>query len=75
VAADGGGTRRVLVPVTFARQRRDGVTVHALLADQFAGVPAPRTPGQITFLEEEKITAYYGAGTLYAEPGRAEPLI
>jgi len=26
-------------------------------------------------LEEEKITAYYGAGTLYATPERQEPLI
>jgi photosynthetic reaction center H subunit len=25
-------------------------------------------------LEEEKITAYYGAGTLYATPDRQEPL-
>lgn len=75
VPVDGGGTRHVLVPVTFARQRKDGVTVHALLAGQFAGVPMPKTPGQVTFLEEEMITAYYGAGTLYAEPGRAEPLI
>jgi len=25
-------------------------------------------------LEEEKIMAYYGAGTLYADPFRQEPL-
>jgi hypothetical protein len=25
-------------------------------------------------LEEEKIMAFYGAGTLYADPERAEPL-
>jgi photosynthetic reaction center H subunit len=29
----------------------------------------------VTKLEEEKITAYYGAGTLYATPERSEPLI
>ena len=29
----------------------------------------------VTMLEEERIQAYYGAGTLYAEPGRAEPLL
>jgi photosynthetic reaction center H subunit len=26
-------------------------------------------------LEEERITAYYGGGTLYATPARSEPLI
>jgi photosynthetic reaction center H subunit len=29
----------------------------------------------VTLLEEEKIMGYYGAGTLYAEPSRAEPLL
>jgi photosynthetic reaction center H subunit len=29
----------------------------------------------VTFLEEEKICAYYGAGTLYAHPSRMEPLL
>jgi len=29
----------------------------------------------VTLLEEEKITAYFGAGTLYADPSRSEPLL
>ena len=39
--------------------------------------PAAPDPdhAQITLLEEEKITAYYGAGTLYATPERQEPII
>ena len=65
----------VLLPINFARIRKDGVQVHALLSDQFAGVPTTRHPEQITMLEEEKITAYYGAGTLYATPQRQEPLL
>jgi photosynthetic reaction center H subunit len=65
----------VLLPINFARIRKDGVQVHALLSDQFAGVPTTRHPEQITMLEEEKITAYYGAGTLYATPLRQEPLL
>ena len=28
---------------------------------------------QITLLEEEKIMAYYGGGTMYADPKREEP--
>lgn len=75
VPAGEGQTRRVLLPVPFARITRDGVKVHALLAEQFAGIPATRAPDRVTLLEEERIGAYYGAGTLYAEPSRAEPLL
>ena len=49
--------------------------VHALLAEQFEGVPATRANDRVTLLEEERITAYYGAGTLYADPTRAEPMV
>lgn len=69
------GGRQVLVPMTFARITRQSITVHALMADQYEGVPATRNPDEITLLEEEKITAYFGAGTLYATPERQEPLL
>jgi photosynthetic reaction center H subunit len=49
--------------------------VHAILAHQFADVPGHREANQVTMLEEEKISAYYGAGTLYATPERQEPLV
>lgn len=65
----------VLLPMTFSVIKRQGVFVDALLSDQFAQVPATRHPEQVTMLEEEKITAYYGAGTLYATPERQEPLL
>lgn len=71
---DGG--RRVLCPITFARITRHGeVKVHALLASQFADVPATKAADRITLLEEERIQAYFGAGLLYADPSRVEPLI
>jgi photosynthetic reaction center H subunit len=73
--AHGGGTRRVLVPMTFARVNESGVHVHALYAEQFGGVPATKASDRITLLEEERITAYYGAGMLYADDSRTEPLI
>jgi photosynthetic reaction center H subunit len=75
VAMATGGARRVLVPMPFASVARDGVTVDALYANQFAGVPATRATDRVTLLEEERITAYYGAGTLYADPGRAESIV
>ena len=70
-----GTGRHVLLPMNFARCKRDKVTVGAILGRQFADVPGTRSLDQVTMLEEEKIQAYYGAGTLYAEPSRAEPLL
>ena len=71
------GPKSVLLPVTFCKVdfKRKQIKVQALLGHQFANVPALRNPDQITLLEEEKITAYYGAGTLYATPERADPLL
>ena len=67
----------VLLPVTFSvvdfKRRR--VKVSALTGSQFAGVPRTRAADKVTLLEEEKITAYYGAGMLYATPQRVEPLL
>jgi photosynthetic reaction center H subunit len=69
------GPRRVLVPMPFVKVKRNGVYVSAILGAQFAGVPTTRHPEQITLFEEDKIAGYYGAGTLYATPERAEPLV
>jgi photosynthetic reaction center H subunit len=70
-----GGARRVLLPINFARVRRNQVKVDAILGSQFAAVPGTRRADVVTMLEEEKVMAYYGGGTLYAEPSRAEPLL
>ena len=67
--------KTVLLPVPFARITEHEVKVHAILAHQFADVPGLREANQVTMLEEEKISAYYGAGTLYATPERQEPLV
>lgn len=65
----------VLLPMNFAYVHGDAVRVKAILAAQFGQVPGLRQPGQVTLLEEEKIMAYYGAGSLYATPERQEPLL
>lgn len=71
-----GSQRKVLLPINFARiTRKEGVKVHALYAHQFADVPATKEAETITILEEEKIQAYYGAGLLYADATRADPLV
>jgi photosynthetic reaction center H subunit len=72
-----GGTRRVLLPLPFAKidGRRSRVWVKAILGSQFADVPATKSLDQVTKLEEDRIVGYYGAGTLYATPARQEPLL
>jgi photosynthetic reaction center H subunit len=68
--------RRVLVPMTFCKVAGDGtVRVQAVLGKHFADVPGLRNPEVITLLEEDKVSAYYGAGTLYATPDRQEPFM
>ena len=70
------GGRRVLLPINFSKVTDRGtVQVRSILGGQFADVPGLRAPDQVTMLEEEKIVAYFGAGTLYATPSRMEPLL
>ena len=61
--------------MNFARVADGRVKVQSILGDQFAQVPGLRNAEQVTLLEEEKIVAYYGGGTLYASPDRQEPLV
>jgi photosynthetic reaction center H subunit len=69
------GDRNVLLPINFCQINERGTTVRAILAHQFAQVPVTRNPDSATLLEEDRIVAYYGAGTLYATPERQEPLL
>ena len=46
------------------------VEVSSILAAQFADAPALSNPDQVTKLEEDKITAYFASGNLYATPAR-----
>lgn len=65
----------VLLPLGFARIGREQITVKSILGHQFADVPRLKHPDRVTLLEEERVVAYYGGGTLYAEPSRQEPLV
>lgn len=69
------GGKHVLLPANFSRvdRNRGEVRVESIFADQFANVPTTKSADQITLLEEDKVCAYYGGGTLYASPKRAEP--
>ncbi len=70
------GTGKIrLVPMTMAKIKSDRVVVRSLFAHNFAGVPVTKSANEVTLLEEDKITAYYAGGTLYASPGRMGPRI
>ena len=71
----GEGATQVLVPAGFADVGRGRVAVPSILSSQFATVPGIAGPDRITRLEEERIMAYFGAGLLYADARRQEPLL
>ncbi|MEM9551477.1 MAG: photosynthetic reaction center subunit H [Pseudomonadota bacterium] len=66
----GDGTR--LVPLTLARIKSNQVAIKSIYAKHFATVPTIASPRQVTLLEEEKVSAYYGGGKLYADSARQE---
>lgn len=70
-----GGAGTVLLPIMMAEISPRGVMTDAITGKQFASVPRTASRDQVTLLEEEKISAYFGAGYLWATPERAEPLI
>jgi photosynthetic reaction center H subunit len=69
--------RTALLPITMARiwGRERTVKVRAILAAQFADVPALANPNQVTKREEDRIVGYYAGGTLYATPARMGPVL
>lgn len=72
-----GGKGRRLVPMTLARvnETTQQITVQSLLAAQFADAPSIKHGDRVTKLEEDKITGYFGGGSLYATPDRLGPLL
>jgi photosynthetic reaction center H subunit len=75
--ASSAGARRALLPISMARVdgRRGRVTVASILGEQFARVPALRSPDQITLREEDRICAYFASGHLFAVPSRREAVL
>ena len=69
------GAATVLAPMNFARVGARQIVFDSVLGADFAQVPPTRAADQITFLEEERVMAFFGAGTLYATPQRSEPLL
>ena len=56
----------------LVKVKSDRISVHALYAKHFPGIPTAKSDAEITKLEEEKICAYWCGGKLYADPARLE---
>jgi photosynthetic reaction center H subunit len=75
------GGRTVLLPAPFVQWPNFGLTasdhvlVKAITAAQFGDVPGIADPSRITLREEDRISAYYAGGHLYATPGRSQPIV
>ena len=59
-----------LLPMPLALIRRDGVHVNTLYGKHFPKVPRTKAQTKVTMLEEDKISAYYSGGQLYASYDR-----
>lgn len=70
-------THRVLLPMNYLaiRKKQRRLVTNFITGAQFAHVPVTKQPESVTLLEEDKITAFYAGGMLYATPRRAEPLL
>ena len=63
------GSKR-LVPMPMVKIWQDRVRINSISSDLFEGVPATKSATEVTLLEEDKISAYYAGGTLYAADKR-----
>ncbi len=72
-----GDAKRVLLPMNYLTMNNKARTLSTgfITGAQFHDVPTTKQPEIVTFLEEDKITAYYAGGMLYAKSGRADPLL
>ena len=66
---EGTGKQRI-APIHMAKVKNDRVVIRSLRAHQFDAIPTPKSEGELTLLEEEKIFGWYAGGTLYHEEGR-----
>ncbi|MFQ3623375.1 MAG: photosynthetic reaction center subunit H [Acetobacteraceae bacterium] len=71
------GPRRVVVPWNLVTidAGRGRVNVVSVLARHFESAPGVKNPDQITRLEEDRISAYFGGGHLFATPDRLGPVL
>lgn len=72
-----GVNRQILVPMPLAviDAGQEVVRLASVLGSQVNAAPRLQHPDRLTMLEEEKISAYFASGHMYATPDRLGPLI
>ena len=75
IEIDLGQAGKRLAPMPLVRISEGRAKIRAIFAEHFPAVPRTAKADQVTMLEEEKISAYYCGGTLYASPERLEPFL
>lgn len=77
IATGGARAKTVLVPMTLAIVDGEKRQVHlsSVTGAQVAGAPKIKSSDQITKLEEDKVSAYFASGHLYATPQRLGPIL
>lgn len=69
--------KNVMVPMPMSRVKESAnqVLLASVTGAQLADAPTLASPDQITWLEEDKVGAYFSGGQLFATPNRRESLI
>jgi photosynthetic reaction center H subunit len=72
-----GSEHRTLVPIALTKVNASGrrVTVQSILGSQFAQAPGLTSLDRVTLREEDRHSAYFASGNLFATAQRSEPLI
>jgi photosynthetic reaction center H subunit len=71
------GGQTVLVPMLLLRidEGRRQIRVKSVTAAQLATAPRIQNPNQITLREEDRVTAYFASGHMYATAQRLGPVV
>jgi photosynthetic reaction center H subunit len=75
--ASESGNHAVIIPISlvnFNEGKRRAMT-SSVTAAQFRNAPGLAQPTQVTLREEDRISAYFAGGYLYATPRRSEPCL
>ena len=75
IALKDGSTRIAPFTLCYVNWWKPTVTIRSLHSHNLEGVPTTANPEQVTLLEEDRISAYYCGGLLYASKEREEPQV
>lgn len=75
VEVAGAGVRLVPMPLVKLDGETKRAKISAIHAHQLTDVPTTKEPDRITTLEEEKVSAYFAGGKLYADAKRLGPVL